>query len=87
MIVVGNAACTIEGGTAALQCFSFFGKRGNKHASVPEKEERGGGKECVFLSVHKGQRGKRGGKMEYLFKWQRACFSAGRPCCLLSGSS
>jgi len=58
MIVVGNAACTIEGGTAALQCFSFFGKRGNKHASVPEKEERGGGKSvfswlCIKGSVEK----------------------------------
>lgn len=49
MIVVGNAACTIEGGTAALQCFSFFGKRGNKHASVPEKEERGGERVCFLV--------------------------------------
>lgn len=49
MIVVRNVVCTIEGGTAGLKCFSFYKKRGNKHASVPEKKERKKKKKVCFL--------------------------------------
>lgn len=82
MIVVKNAWYTIEGGTAGLKYFSFF-KR--KLTSLPLFQQKGkkSGFSCLCI---KGSVEKEEEKMEYLFKRQRTCFSAGRPCCLLSGS-
>lgn len=58
MIVVKNPSCT----TAGLKYFPFFKKNVNKPASVPAEVGVGGkkqNKKWIFLSVHKGQRGKK----------------------------
>lgn len=86
MIVVKNAAYTIEGGTAALKYFPFLQKE-RQQARLCSRRRRGKKKKYikkwVLLSVHKGQHGK---KEEEKWNIYLNCFSAGRPCCLLSGS-
>lgn len=66
MIVVKNPSCT----TAGLKYFPFFKKNANKPASVPAEVGAGGkkqNKKWIFLSVHKGQRGKK--KKKRREKW------------------